>query len=72
MISKSKDQKQMLWSRVDKFNRPKGTIDGKQIGREQAYVQKWRLSQKDNLKGINWWLRAFALMLNQKDQDDGA
>ena len=31
MISKSKDQKQTLWSRVDKFNRPKGTIDGNRL-----------------------------------------
>ena len=34
-----KDQKQTLGSRMDMLNRPRGTIDEKQIGREPAHVQ---------------------------------
>ena len=35
MIYKAKDQKQTLSSRMDKFNRLRGTIDGNLIGENQ-------------------------------------
>ena len=39
MISKSRDQKQTLWFRMDKLSRLRGTIDGNLIGREPTPVK---------------------------------
>ena len=38
MSFKSRDQEQTLWSRTDKLNRLRGTIDGNLIGRGPAHV----------------------------------
>ena len=52
MISKTKDQKQTLWLRMDKLNRlgGGGTIDGKLIGQELAHVRSdiWAEGKNSN------------------------
>ena len=59
MIYKAKDQKQTLWSRMDKFNRHRGTINDNLIGENQLTFQ---MTSKPEgwILGSDWELRAFA------------
>ena len=59
MIYKAKDQKQTLWSRMDKFNRLRGTIDDNLIGENQLMF-KMTSEPEGWILGSDWGLRAFA------------
>ena len=59
LISKSRDHKQTLWLRMDKFNRLRRTIDDNLVGQEPAPGQNDVWAGRIIL-GFNWWLWTFA------------
>ena len=60
MVSKTKDQKQTLWSRMDKLKTLSWTINKGLNCREPTHVWNDIWVGKIILKRITWWLRAYA------------
>ena len=60
MVSKTKDQKQTLWSRMDKLKTLSWTINKGLNCREPTHVRNDVWVGKIILKRITWWLRAYA------------
>ena len=69
MIFKSRDQEQTLWSRMDKLNRLRGTIDDNLIGRGPTHVLNdiWAGRMNSMI-----WVRIVSIrnLLNQQTQND--
>ena len=56
-MSKSRDQKQTLWLRMDKLIRLRDTIDGNLIGRDPTHVQT-DTEPEGWILGFDWGMRA--------------